>query len=408
MPELPDKRRLYRLPWSRNDNPIAWLEVTDVCNFACQGCYRRTLTGHKSLAEIEAELDFFARWRNPDCVSIAGGEPLLHPEIDRIVAAIARRKLKPVMLTNAHLLDVARVRALAAAGLAGFTLHIDRNQPRPGIAPECEADLNPVRQHYADMIAAQPGLSAFFNLTVFPETVDEIAAVVAWARSQPAKVDGLIFITYRTATTDRLAWIDSEEERAALEQLTYVAPDDGTPLLDAARVHDVIKKVLPAYDACAYLGGTARHDTYKWLVGCSVAAPGAAFGALGARSMELTQLLHHLWYGTYVSYRAKSAAHAPVFLIGAFDAQMRRAASRWLGWVARNPLRLFRRIHLQSIVIVQPPDVLPDGSIDMCDSCPDMTVHEGELVNSCRLDEYRLLGGMRATLPSASGDADDA
>ena len=30
----------------------------------------------------------------------------------------------------------------------------------------------------------------------------------------------------------------------------------------------------------------------------------------------------------------------------------------------------------------------------MCDSCPDMTYWNGALVNSCRLDEYRLFGGM--------------
>jgi len=30
----------------------------------------------------------------------------------------------------------------------------------------------------------------------------------------------------------------------------------------------------------------------------------------------------------------------------------------------------------------------------MCDSCPDMTVWNGTLINSCRMDEYRLFGGL--------------
>jgi hypothetical protein len=47
-----DKRDLYRFPWSMNDNPIAWLEVTDICNIHCEGCYRQRITGHKSLAEV--------------------------------------------------------------------------------------------------------------------------------------------------------------------------------------------------------------------------------------------------------------------------------------------------------------------------------------------------------------------
>jgi hypothetical protein len=36
---------------------------------------------------------------------------------------------------------------------------------------------------------------------------------------------------------------------------------------------------------------------------------------------------------------------------------------------------------------------MPDGTADMCDSCPDMTYWNGELINSCRMDEYRLFGG---------------
>jgi len=46
------------------------------------------------------------------------------------------------------------------------------------------------------------------------------------------------------------------------------------------------------------------------------------------------------------------------------------------------------------IGIVQAPDILPDGRIDMCDDCPDMCVYEGKLVNSCRLDECRKFGGL--------------
>jgi len=43
--------------------------------------------------------------------------------------------------------------------------------------------------------------------------------------------------------------------------------------------------------------------------------------------------------------------------------------------------------------VIQAPDVQPNGRADMCDSCPDMTVWNGTLTNSCRMDEYRLVGG---------------
>jgi hypothetical protein len=44
-------------------------------------------------------------------------------------------------------------------------------------------------------------------------------------------------------------------------------------------------------------------------------------------------------------------------------------------------------------MIIQPIDVLDDGRLNMCDACPDLTVHEGRLVWSCRLEELKKLGG---------------
>ncbi|MCE5257560.1 MAG: radical SAM protein, partial [Chloroflexi bacterium] len=96
-----DKRNLYRMPWSMNDNPIAWLEVSDICNLHCEGCYRQHMTGHKTLEEVKEEVLFFKRWRNPDNVSIAGGEPLIYPHILELVSFIAQQGIKPVILTNA-------------------------------------------------------------------------------------------------------------------------------------------------------------------------------------------------------------------------------------------------------------------------------------------------------------------
>jgi hypothetical protein len=60
----------------------------------------------------------------------------------------------------------------------------------------------------------------------------------------------------------------------------------------------------------------------------------------------------------------------------------------------KTPGTAFQQIYLQSIGIIQAPDMQSDGRFDMCDSCPDMTVWDGKLINSCRMDEYRLFGGM--------------
>ena len=95
-----DHRQLYRLPWNLADNPIAWLEPTAACNLACDGCYRENVQEHKDLDRVQAELDTFARLRNFDGVSIAGGDPLLHPQIADIVRRVAAMGRKAILNTN--------------------------------------------------------------------------------------------------------------------------------------------------------------------------------------------------------------------------------------------------------------------------------------------------------------------
>jgi len=72
---------------------------------------------------------------------------------------------------------------------------------------------------------------------------------------------------------------------------------------------------------------------------------------------------------------------------------VRKAAGQWWRTILRRPAQLFQPICIQSIGVIQAPDLQPDGRADMCDSCPDMTVYNGTLINSCRMDEYRLFGG---------------
>jgi len=84
---------------------------------------------------------------------------------------------------------------------------------------------------------------------------------------------------------------------------------------------------------------------------------------------------------------------AKAFLLSPWDKTVRQAGRKWLQDVVQHPGRLFDSLYVQSIGIIQAPDLQPDGRADMCDSCPDMTYYDGKLINSCRMDEYRLFGG---------------
>jgi hypothetical protein len=73
--------------------------------------------------------------------------------------------------------------------------------------------------------------------------------------------------------------------------------------------------------------------------------------------------------------------------------------------VLRHPGRIMDRMYIQSIGIIQAPDIQPNGQADMCDSCPDITIYDGKFINSCRMDEYRLFGGFVAIVEKDKSDA---
>ncbi len=388
-----DKRDYYRLPWSMNDNPIAWIEVTDICNIHCEGCYRQHLTGHKTMDQLQEEVEFFMKWRNPDNFSIAGGEPLIHPQIVDLVALIASKGVKPIILSNGMALTPALLHDLKKAGLAGFTLHIDSHQNRPEWKNKNEKDHNQLRQQIADMVANEGGLFVVFNSTVYPDTFHEIPEVVLWAQANIKKVQGLVFITYRTATEEDNTGTDIHDQEIDLTKLSYTRESFHDHFVTAPEVYQIIKDNFPEYEAAGYLGGSVRHDSYKWLVGAMVGSQNQMYGSVGKKTMEMAQAGHHILKGRYLAYLQSNRIGSKIFLLSPWDSILRQARAKRRADVLRHPTRLFEEVYLQSIGIIQAPDIQPDGRADMCDSCPDITYYEGKFVNSCRMDEYRLFGG---------------
>lgn len=395
-----DHRRLYRLPWSLADNAIAWLEPTAKCNIYCEGCYRANVNRHKTLEEVRADLDTFARLRTFDGVSIAGGEPLTHPQIVEIVRMIARRGWKPILNTNGVLLEEPLLRDLKRAGLAGLTFHIDSKQARPGWKGKTEQELNALRLRYAEMAARVGGLSCAFNSTVYGDTLDAVPDLVAWAQEHIDIVHVMVFICFRAAVLEGEFDYFRGGERVDMSPLAYTYP--AAPERTDIRAPEVVAKIrerFPEYAPCAYLNGTEKPDSFKWLAAVRFGTRRRVYGYAGPRLMELAQTFHHLRTGRYLAY-----AHPRVLARGKWiawlwplDPALRRVWRR----IFFDPTATFRRIHLQSIMIIQPIDVLSDGRQNMCDGCPDITVWNDRLVWSCRLEECLKFGGFVQTAPKA-------
>jgi hypothetical protein len=331
---------------------------------------------------------------------LAGGEPLTHPQIVDITRLVKSHKVKPVLITNGVGLDRSLVRDLKKAGIFGFTFHVDVHQTRPGWEGKSEEELNELRQQFAEMLREEGGLSCAFNVTIFPDTLNDVPCIVKWAVRNIDKVNILTLIPVRMVHRDDPYDYYVGDKKVDIARTPYVSSERYRPLT-SLDIYREIRKVLPDYKFCAYLGGTALPTSFKWVIGSHMGSVKRSYGCVGARTMEFLQNSQHFFKGRYLAYtkpRLNRQAKL-MFLFGLFDKQIRKTAKRFFGSLFRDPAALFRGLYVQSISAVQPVDILPTGENDNCDGCPNKTYWEDRLVSACRLEEYMIYGGPIRTVP---------
>src|SRR5215510_2643723 len=104
---------------------VLMLEPLFRCNLACAGCgkiqypaqiLRKNLSVEKCLAAVEE--------CGAPIVSIPGGEPLMYPDIDRLVAELVKRKKYVYLCTNAILLKE-KLHLFTPSKYLSFSVHMD-------------------------------------------------------------------------------------------------------------------------------------------------------------------------------------------------------------------------------------------------------------------------------------------
>ena len=387
-----DRRRLYRFPWSKTDNCGGWVEVTDRCDLSCPGCYRHRLEGHRALGLVERDIVRCHELTRCDSLAIAGGEPLIYPDITAVVRFTARLGIKPVILTSGEGLTPELGRELKRAGLAKFHFHVDANQRRPGWWDHSETELNDLRQRYADLVHELGGVRCGYNVTVTRRTLGEIPAVVAWCRRNHDRVQHVSLIAFRSIPIGTGVEYHVRGRRIDTAGNQYATTDPDEISITTEEMLATLAASSSALVPSAYLNGSSDIRTFKYLIAVSLGSAGGTWGHLGARTMELVQSAYHLAFGRYCSFLLNPVAGHKVFLLSFVDGEVRRACGRYLRAVVRDPRRLFERIYAQTVHLQQPNEVL-DGAVNLCDDCANAMVYEDRLINSCRLDEYRLYGG---------------
>src|SRR3954452_13361527 len=99
------------------------------CNLSCTYCnefddYSKPV----AIEEMYRRLDHLASL-GTTIITISGGEPLLHPDLDLIIARIRRHGMIAGMITNGYLLVADRIKSLNRAGLEHLQISIDNVMP---------------------------------------------------------------------------------------------------------------------------------------------------------------------------------------------------------------------------------------------------------------------------------------
>lgn len=112
------------------DHPVmAHIVPIRRCNLSCAYC--NEYDDHSkpiALDVMKSRIDHLARL-GTTIVTISGGEPILHPELDEIIAHIRSKGMIVGMITNGYLLTADRIERLNRAGLDHMQISIDNVMP---------------------------------------------------------------------------------------------------------------------------------------------------------------------------------------------------------------------------------------------------------------------------------------
>jgi MoaA/NifB/PqqE/SkfB family radical SAM enzyme len=108
---------------------VAHIIPTRRCNLACTYCNEYDHSSPPvAVEEMLRRVDRLAAL-GTTIITISGGEPFLHPQLDQIIARIREHGIIPTLITNGYLLNPERIKRLNRTGLHQLQISIDNVMP---------------------------------------------------------------------------------------------------------------------------------------------------------------------------------------------------------------------------------------------------------------------------------------
>jgi MoaA/NifB/PqqE/SkfB family radical SAM enzyme len=239
------------------------VSITNVCNATCNFCsyaYDKQIVKDKRWivrADLARALPILYR-RGIRYLNFQGGEPLLHPDVEGLVADARAAGMRPTLITNGWLLPV-KIEGLIAAGLGTLLVSIDshelaeheRNRGLKGVGERVRQGLTVARRHRIPTLASVT-VSRLVRFDLLPELLNRLGfdgVTFSYPRSTPLGSSSLVY-----NANSSLVRFDTEELVQTLEGIKSVR--QRLPVLNpAAGVDDIQRHVRGQHEQFACIGG---------------------------------------------------------------------------------------------------------------------------------------------------------
>lgn len=227
-PNQPDSSEFLAHYFATDPKLVAMqVEVTSQCNERCLHCYIPTSKRSKgidpgffrSILEQASELQLIS-------LALSGGEPMIHPEFNRLLSIASEFDFSLRILSNLTLLDDAKLSAMVDARVDLVSVSIY------SLEPEVHDAVTLRRGSLRKSLAAierlrLAGIRVSVNVPVLKTNRDSVGDVMRWARDQSMSIvtDCTIMARYDHSTDNLVHRLTESDVEVALWQVINANPD---------------------------------------------------------------------------------------------------------------------------------------------------------------------------------------
>jgi organic radical activating enzyme len=368
---------MIELPWNRKTVPHCVLEINQKCNLVCRSCYREKSGRTKSIPEILHDLETLEKNQEVQTVSIAGGEPTLHPELVEVVELVHGRGHRVSLVTNGLLLTDELLGNLKLAGLDIVMIHVDEGQTRPDLSDAPTVDeINRLRREIARRVAAF-GIDAGLCVTIYKKHFENLKELFEIMVLSPEI--NFLFATHAVEIDDIVA----NSQPGLTPARTAIYRSASTRNSDVAAFFETHFRLSPY--ACIP-PRSADNEEKPCISYCVPVLHGKVNIAHPISSCVVDKALirlGRLLSGRYLYYCKNR------WTINAVQLIVNGIANYTL---LSNTRILFRSLlpgvtlRSKRLVFENAPVVMPDGTVNCCDFCPNSTARNGRVIPVCLAD----------------------